>query len=77
VVAGPKRRRLEEGELPEGVRDGVVDCIDRRPCGVYFGVVAGGGTPFWEWLEGRGLVHAWTVESLNSIGQKIGGSPRK
>jgi hypothetical protein len=71
VEPDPKWRRLEEGELPEGVKDGVVDRIDRRPCVVCFGVVSGGSTPFWEWLAGRGLGHAWTVDGLNTIGQKL------
>jgi hypothetical protein len=71
VEPDPKRRRLRSSMLPEGVKDGVVDEVDRRPRVLCFGVVPGGGTPFWEWSEGRGFAHAWTVDGVNSIGQKL------
>ena len=50
---------MEGRELPEGVADGVEQSINWRAGDVRFGVVTS-GTPFWEWLAGRGFIHVWT-----------------
>jgi hypothetical protein len=48
-------------DLPEGVRDGVVDRIDRRVRKVWYGMGSQWDTPFWEWMAGQGLEHMWSV----------------
>lgn len=51
-----------------------MDQVLHRKVRVRFGVVAR-ATPFWEWSEGRGLEHAWTVipadKTRNDIAERL------
>jgi hypothetical protein len=58
------RRRLELVDLPQGVADGVEQTLMWNVGDVRFGVVAT-GTPFWEWLAGKGFIHVWTYEKTS------------
>lgn len=44
-----------------GVKEGVVDQVDKRTAEVRYGVLAR-RTPFWDWMTGRGLRHMWTTK---------------
>lgn len=63
-IRDTKRRRLGLDELPPGVKAGIVDKVPRRVEEIRYGVVTR-ATPFWEWMEGRGLKHMWTCRGAD------------
>jgi hypothetical protein len=60
------RQRLELQELPKVVADGVEQSFNWSVRDVHFGVVSM-GTPFWQWLAGRGFIHVWTSGTMDAV----------